>query len=178
MSTCPSAARTTMTQRRTSSSTSTARATFSASRRATAAAASSSCAARLSSRSGGSILQVVLPARPPPLHIVENGPGNLGLRPSGQRPRTVRGDECHLVLGRVEPDVASQDVVDDDEVQALVLQLVAGQLDGRFAVLGGEADEGLRRPPGGRKRREYVVGALQVELQSGRVLLLELVLGG
>src|SRR2546421_8616326 len=178
LSTCPAAARTTITQRRTSSSTSTARATFSASRRATAAAASSSCAARLSSRSGGSILQVVLPARPPTLQLIENGAGDLGLRPPGKRPRAVRGDERHLVLGRVESDVASGDVVDDHEVQALVLELAAGQLDGPFAVLGGEAHERLPRPPGRSKRREHVVGALQVELEGGRVLLLELVLGG
>src|SRR6476620_634209 len=172
--TWPSAARATSTDRRTSASTSTALATLSARRRPTAAAASSSCGARPSRRSGGSMLQVVLPAGPLLLHRVENRARYLGLRRPRHRPLVAGRDDRHLVLGGVEADVGSRDVVDDDQVQVLAVELFAAQRDRVLAVLGGKADERLPGPARGGQRRQGVLGALELEIELGRRLLLEL----
>src|SRR3954454_946945 len=105
---------------------------------------------------------------------LEDRARDRGLR----RPRHVAlaggGHDGHLVLDAFEADVLPADVVDDDGVEALALELAAAVVDRALAVLGGEADEGLVRPAGGRERGDDVVCALQREGERLAPVLLQL----
>src|SRR2546423_6870951 len=77
------------------------------------------------------------------LHLVEDRGGDLLLRRLRDRPLASCSEERHLVLVRVEADVGSRDVVEDEEVGALARELLPRALEAGRARLGGEADEKL-----------------------------------
>ena len=64
-----------------------------------------------------------------------------------------RVDQGHRVLLALEADRRVGDVVEDDQVGALALELLAGPLDASLAVLGGEADDRLPLAAGGGEAR-------------------------
>src|SRR5438874_6586856 len=76
-----------------------------------------------------------------PFHLVEDGGRDLLLRRLRDRALAVRAQQGDLVVGGVEADVGACDVVEDEQVGALVTQLRAGTLEAGLAAVRGEADE-------------------------------------
>src|SRR4051794_37460125 len=115
-----------------------------------------------------------------PLHRVEDRARDLLLR----RPRDLLGRDRAVALGggedrdlvrrRVEADVGTGDVVEDDRVESLRGELAAGALEALRAVLGREAHERLARAPRGRERAQHVGRRLQYQLELLAPALLDL----
>src|SRR5262249_12140431 len=70
-----------------------------------------------------------------PVDLVEARRGDLVLRRLRDRPLIGCGEEGHFVLVRVEADVGSRHVVDDEGVRALAGELLPGALQGVSAHL-------------------------------------------
>src|SRR5581483_300002 len=105
-----------------------------------------------------------------PLHLVEDRRRDLLLRRLRDEPLAGRRDDRHFVVRRLEADVGTADVVEDDEVGVLPVALLAGALEAALAVVGGEADEHLPRSPPLAERCEHVVRRLELERPAGAVL--------
>jgi hypothetical protein len=74
---------------------------------------------------------------------VEDRSGDLRLRRLGDDALSIAGHEHDLVLAGIEADVATADVVEDDEIGVLRLEHRALALESIRAVLGPEHDEHL-----------------------------------
>src|SRR4051795_1320258 len=75
------------------------------------------------------------------LHLVENLCGYLVFRRLRDLALAACCDEGHLVVPRLEPDVAPPHVVEDEQIRVLVRELRAGALEPCLAEVGSEADE-------------------------------------
>src|SRR5438874_9152875 len=104
------------------------------------------------------------------LHLVEDRGGYLVLRRLRDRSLAGWSKERHLVLVRVETDVGSRDVVEDEEVGALVGQLLPRALEAGWAGFGREADEELAVAGAFAQGREDVGRRLELERPRRRVL--------
>src|SRR5207244_11597858 len=94
------------------------------------------------------------------LHLVEDRGGYLVLRRLRDRSLAGWSKERHLVLVRVETDVGSRDVVEDEEVGALVGQLLPRALEAGWPVSAAKPTRSWplrRRSP--RDERTSVVGS-------------------
>src|SRR5690348_13281444 len=125
---CPSATRQRTTSRRVSSGAWTTRPRF-------------STIVEISLPGAGSTARSAIPQQR--LHLVEDRACDLLLRCLRHGPLGFGRQERHLVLVRVEADVGSRDVVEDEEVGPLTGELLPGALEAGRAGLGGEADEEL-----------------------------------
>src|SRR5919202_2303360 len=128
----PSATRHRTTRRSVSSGACTTRPRFSTTRAIVCAGATS---ARCDGLSASSTQQF--------LHLVQHHSCDLLFPRLFDLPLHVRRHEYDLVLRRVEADVASRYVVEDEEVRALALQLLARAGEARLAVVGREAADHL-----------------------------------
>src|SRR4029079_13508347 len=90
------------------------------------------------------------------LLLVEDRRCNFLLRCFRNRPLAGCREQRHLVVGRVEADVGSRDVVDDEDVGTLARELLSRALDARCARLCGETDEELALAAATAERREDV----------------------
>src|SRR5690242_3276071 len=81
-------------------------------------------------------------------HLVEDRRRDPLFRCFLNAPLAALRNDDDLVVGGVEADVLAAHVVEDDQVDLLVVQLLAGPLEAALAAVGGEADEQLAvRPP-------------------------------
>src|SRR5690348_4318552 len=97
------------------------------------------------------------------LHLVEDRCGDLVLRRLRDRSLAVCREERHFVFVRVEPDVGSPHVVEDEEIGPLASELLARALEARLSRLGREADEELTVAAPFAERREHVGRRLELE---------------
>src|SRR5215471_19468815 len=81
------------------------------------------------------------------LHLVEDRSCNLLFWCFRNRALSGCREKGHLVVGGVEADVRSRDVVEDEEIGALARELRPRALEPALARLGGEADQQLAVPP-------------------------------
>ncbi|HEX7521540.1 MAG TPA: hypothetical protein VF441_05705 [Acidimicrobiia bacterium] len=86
-------------------------------------------------------------------------------------PAAVGGEDRHLVIAHVKPDLGPGDVVDDDRVQSLSLELAASVLDRAGTVLGGEPDRDLAAGATLRDAAEHVGRRLELDRRRPVVLL-------
>src|ERR1700757_378186 len=77
------------------------------------------------------------------LHLVEDRRCDLLLRCLRNRPLPGCPEEGHFVLGRVEADVGTGDVVEDEQVCAFADELFPRALEAGVTGLGGEPHEEL-----------------------------------
>src|SRR5215471_13604237 len=94
------------------------------------------------------------------LHLVEDRSCNLLFWCFRNRALSGCREEGHLVVGGVEADVRTRDVVEDEEVGALARQLLAGTLEAGVARLGCEANQELTLSTSFAQRREHVARRL------------------
>src|SRR6478752_7733200 len=104
------------------------------------------------------------------LDLVEDRPRDLVLRRLGDRPLGRGRDQRHLVLCSVEADVGPPHIVEDDEIGALVGELLPCALEAVLSGLGGEADEELALAATLAQRREHVGRGFQLERPRRGVL--------
>src|SRR3954452_2205651 len=102
------------------------------------------------------------------LDFIQNRGGDLTLARLGNAAITVRGDEDDLVVGGVEADVLSGDVVVDDQVGVLVLEHPALPLEPLFAVLGAERDDELAGTLSVPQRQRDIGRRLELERPARR----------
>src|SRR3954452_1127693 len=104
------------------------------------------------------------------LHLVEDLRGDLLLGGLRERALTTCRNERHLVVARLEADVASPHVVEDEQICVLVRELRPGTLEAGLAQVGGEADEHLARDALCAERREHVGRGLEGDRPAASVL--------
>ena len=79
---------------------------------------------------------------------------------------TVGGDDPDFVIGGLEADPGSADVINDDRIEFLTLEFPATVGERAVAVLGGEADDQLARTTAFGQRREHVGGTHERRFSS------------
>src|ERR1700755_1602191 len=90
------------------------------------------------------------------LHLVEDRRCDLLLRCLRNRPLAGWREKGHFVVGRVEADVGTGDVVENEEVGALPGKLLSRTLEAGVGRLGREADEELTVAAAFAELREHV----------------------
>src|SRR3954449_1060922 len=90
------------------------------------------------------------------LHLVENLCGDLVLGRLREGAFTACRDEGHLVVARLEADVASPHIVEDEQICVLVRALRAGAFEPGLPQVGREPDEHLARHAPAAECREHV----------------------
>src|SRR4051794_4445595 len=82
-----------------------------------------------------------------PLHLVEHSGRDLVLGGLRDRALAAGRDQRHLVVGRVEADVRTRHVVEDEQIGLLLGELPSRALQAVGAVVGRESDEKLTGLP-------------------------------
>src|SRR3954453_23076681 len=103
------------------------------------------------------------------LHLVENLRRYLAFGGLRKLAIATRCDKGHLVVARLEADVAPTHVVEDEQISVLVRQLPTGALEPGLAQIGREADEYLARHALPAERREHVGRRLERDRPSAPI---------